>query len=73
MSWCADCGFVHCTCGSIKLFPEKGEITVSYELKCSYCNGTGKHLCPDVAEPILIDCTKKGCEYAKKPKGGVDE
>lgn len=30
-------------------------------LKCSFCKDTGYHLCPDVAEPVLIKCTKKGC------------
>lgn len=31
-------------------------------MKCTYCNDTGKHLCPDVTEPILINCTNKACE-----------
>lgn len=30
---------------------------------CEFCKGTGKHLCPDVAEPILINCMKKGCSF----------
>lgn len=32
---------------------------------CDYCDNTGQHLCPDVAEPILVPCAKKGCEWAK--------
>lgn len=28
---------------------------------CEYCKGTGYHLCPDVAEPIVIECTNKKC------------
>lgn len=28
---------------------------------CEFCKGTGYHLCPDVAEPILIECSNKKC------------
>jgi len=36
-------------------------------MKCDFCGGTGFHLSPDVVEPILIPCTKKGCKAGKKP------
>lgn len=28
---------------------------------CPYCNGNGTHMCPDVAEPIVVPCSFKGC------------
>lgn len=34
---------------------------------CDFCNDTGEHLCPDVAEPIPIPCTKKGCPTQDTP------
>lgn len=39
--------------GSVRIFV-KPEV-------CDFCQGTGQHLSPDVAEPILIKCSKKGC------------
>lgn len=33
--------------------------------KCDFCNNTGQHYAPDVAEPILITCSKKGCVYGQ--------
>lgn len=32
---------------------------------CMHCADMGVHLCPDVAEPILIPCCKKGCKSRK--------
>jgi hypothetical protein len=29
---------------------------------CDYCKDTGKHLCPDVTEPILVNCSSKVCK-----------
>lgn len=31
------------------------------EIMCPFCKNTGKHLCPDVAEPVEIDCSHKQC------------
>jgi hypothetical protein len=33
--------------------------------QCSFCKNTGKHLSPDVAEPIVVTCSKKGCVYGE--------
>jgi hypothetical protein len=54
-----------------ELYPCKPDIfAATYEpvettrnVTCDFCHGTGTHLCPDVAEPITIRCTKKGCPY----------
>jgi hypothetical protein len=32
---------------------------------CPYCKNTGKHLCPDVATPIIANCSRKGCPYGE--------
>lgn len=34
--------------------------------QCPFCKGTGQHLCPDVAEPILIKCSHKDCTVNKE-------
>jgi len=43
--------------------------------QCDFCKNTGKHLCPEIAEPILINCTKKGCAYGEieRLKGLVEK
>ncbi len=30
-------------------------------MECPYCKNTGQHMCPDVAEPILVNCSFKYC------------
>lgn len=46
--------------------PESGVFAMNPEAWCSFCKNTGQHLCPDVAEPILIDCTNKKCPVREK-------
>lgn len=31
------------------------------EIICPFCKNTGRHLCPDVSEPVEIDCSHKQC------------
>lgn len=32
---------------------------------CDFCQDTGYHLSPEVAEPIVIKCTNKNCKVDK--------
>lgn len=32
---------------------------------CSHCNNTGVHLCPDVVQPVVIQCCNKDCGVTK--------
>ena len=32
---------------------------------CDHCKNTGVHLCPDVAQPILVSCDSKACPITK--------
>lgn len=38
------------------------------EPKCPFCNNTGFHLCPDVAEPVLVRCSRKGCPIVDRQR-----
>lgn len=39
---------------------------------CDFCKGTGKHLSPEVAEPILVTCEKRGCVFAERDQAVAD-
>lgn len=60
--WCKDCT------GSVGLKEGIKHVVEEFARKvqqCDFCYGTGEHLCPDVPQPILIKCTKKGCPFVK--------
>ena len=38
------------------------------ELECPDCKNTGRHLCPDVGKPIVINCCRKGCIYGENTR-----
>lgn len=45
---------------------EKDEFEKAREwLVCNFCQNTGKHLCPDIVQPVEIACSKKGCVYGE--------
>jgi len=33
--------------------------------ECDFCQNTGEHACPDVAQIVIIPCSKKNCVYGK--------
>lgn len=32
---------------------------------CPFCKNTGKHLSPEAAEPVVVNCERKGCPYGR--------
>jgi hypothetical protein len=39
---------------------------------CDFCQGTGQHLSPDVAEHVFIPCSKKGCPFVAANQDNQD-
>lgn len=71
-SKCAECGwgaFQHdplcskqeCPCGVCAVCT--AEMDANQD--CDFCHGTGEHLSPDVVQPIVIPCSKKGCQFVR--------